>query len=376
MRFVTIAVKNLVRRPGRSLLTAAGLAVAVAAVVSLVGAAESLERSYLGLYETRGADLVVQHRGGAVQISRGINEKFGDKIRALPQAGVVTSGLLDIVSFEDRGLYTVFVEGIPPNDEAVLKRMKVLSGRRLESSDKNCVMLGRVLAANLGKKSGETVEVYARKFPVVGVYETSNVYENGSVVMPLADLQRQIDRPGQVTGFLVQAKPAGDPAAIAALKHAIEALDSNVAAIPCAEFVQSVSQLQVTRAISWVISAMAGLIGALGVLNTMAINVFERRAEIGALRAMGWRKSRVVRLILNESLALAGVGLLVGIPSGIGLLFFMEQWHVTASLVQGNVSLATIGKAAAMAAIMATVGALLPALRSAAIPPVQALRGS
>ena len=153
MRFVTIAVKNLVRRPGRSLLTAAGLAVAVAAVVSLVGAAESLERSYLSLYETRGADLVVQRRGGAVQISRGINESFGEKIRALTQAGVVTGGLLDIVSFEDRGLYTVFVEGIPPDDESVLKRMKVLSGRRLETSDKNCVMLGRVLAANLGKRA-------------------------------------------------------------------------------------------------------------------------------------------------------------------------------------------------------------------------------
>ena len=206
----------------------------------------------------------MQRRGGAVQISRGINESFGEKIRGLTQAGVVTGGLLDIVSFEDRGLYTVFVEGIPPNDESVLKRMKVLSGAGLETSDKNCVMLGRVLAANLGKRAGETVEVYARKFPVVGVFETSNVYENGSVFMRLADLQRQIDRPGQVTGFLVQARPAGDAAAITALKREIEALDSSVAAIPCAEFVQSVSQLQVTRAISWIISTMAGLIGAPG----------------------------------------------------------------------------------------------------------------
>ena len=80
---------------------------------------------------------------------------------------------------------------------------------------------------------------------------------------------------------------------------------------------------------------------------------------------MGWRKSRVVRLILNESLALAGLGLIAGIPCGIGLMFFMGQWHVTSSLVQGGVSLATIGKAALMAAAMAAVGALLPALRSA-----------
>jgi putative ABC transport system permease protein len=179
-----------------------------------------------------------------------------------------------------------------------------------------------------------------------------------------------------VTGFLVQAKPPGDPAAIAKLEREIEALDPTVAAIPCAEFVRTVSQLQVTRAISWVISIMAGLIGALGVLNTMAINVFERRAEIGALRAMGWRKSRVIRLILNESLALAAIGLAVGIPGGMALMLFMGHWHVTASLVQGNVSLATIGEAALMAAVMATLGGFLPAWRSATVPPVKALRGS
>ena len=229
----------------------------------------------------------MQRGGGAVQVSRGMSESFGNRIRALPQAGVVTGGLLDMVSFEDQGLYTVFVEGLPQNDEAVLGRIKVLSGRRLVS-DKDCVMLGRIRAANLGKRAGETVkEIYVRQFPVVGVYETSNVYENGSVFMRLADLQRQIDRPGQVTGFLVQANPPGDAAAIAALQGEIEKLNPSVAAIPCAEFVRSVSQLQVTHTISWVISSMAGLIGALGVLNTMAINVFERWRRNRALRAMG-----------------------------------------------------------------------------------------
>jgi putative ABC transport system permease protein len=376
MRFVTIAVKNLVRRPGRSLLTIAGLAIAIAAVVSLVGAAESLEKSYLALYESRGGDLVVQRRGGMVQVSRGMAESFGDRIRALPQAGNVMGGLLDLVAFEERGLYTVFVEGMRPSDSSVIDRAKLLTGRRLTAGDKDCVMLGRVLAANLGKRAGDMVEIYAHKFQVVGVFETLNVYENGSVLMLLSELQRQMDRPGQVTGFLVQADPPGDTAAIAALQRRIEALDPNVAAIPCAEFVRSVSQLQVTRAMSWIISAMAGLIGALGVLNTMAITVFERQAEIGALRAMGWRRTRVVRLILNESLALAAVALAIGIPCGFGLMFFMGKWHVTSSLIQGGPSARTIGEAVVMAAAMATIGALVPAVRIASVSPVRALRGT
>src|SRR5436853_7611502 len=72
MRMWQIAQKNLWRRPIRSVLTAAALAIAVAAVVALVGVSESLESSFLDLYLQQGADLVVQRRGGAGQLSKGI----------------------------------------------------------------------------------------------------------------------------------------------------------------------------------------------------------------------------------------------------------------------------------------------------------------
>ena len=92
MRRLTIAWKNLRRRPARSLLTITGLAVAVATVVSLVGVAESFESSFLALYTRRGGDLVVQRRGGTVQLSKGIPLTLGDRIRQLPNAGQVIGG--------------------------------------------------------------------------------------------------------------------------------------------------------------------------------------------------------------------------------------------------------------------------------------------
>ncbi len=63
MHFVTFIVKNLLRRPARSLLTIVGLAVAICAVVSLVGVATGFEQSFMEVYTQRGIDLVVQ-RGG------------------------------------------------------------------------------------------------------------------------------------------------------------------------------------------------------------------------------------------------------------------------------------------------------------------------
>ena len=375
MRRVTIAWKNLRRRPARSLLTITGLAVAVATVVSLVGVAESFESSFLALYTRRGGDLVVQRRGGTVQLSKGIPLTLGDRIRQLPNAGQVIGGLMDMVAFEDRDLFMVIVNGWEP-DCPVLDRVQVTAGRRLRAGDKNCIMLGRILAANLGKSVGDVVDVYSQPFRVIGLFESFSVYENGAVFMLLDDLQRQMDRPGQVTGFIVQANPPGDRAATAELARCIESLDSQVAAVPCAEFVSSLNQMRVTRTMSWIIAAIASMIGALGVLNTMAMSVCERRSEIGSLRAMGWRTSRVIQLILSESLLLAAAGAAIGVGIGLGGLVVLSHWHVTSGIVQGDVSYRAIGEALLMAAAMAIVGAAYPAFRIARVPPVESLRGS
>ena len=96
--------------------------------------------------------------------------------------------------------------------------------------------------------------------------------------MLMEELQQQMDRPGQATGFVVQVTPAGDPRVIERVRRDIEALDPAIAATPCAEFVRSLKQMQVARAMSWVAAAIAALIGAIGVLNTMAMSVLKRAA--------------------------------------------------------------------------------------------------
>ena len=64
MYFSTFILKNLLRRPARSMLTIIGLAVAVGAVVSLVGVATGFKDSFLQVYTSRGVDIVVQRRRG------------------------------------------------------------------------------------------------------------------------------------------------------------------------------------------------------------------------------------------------------------------------------------------------------------------------
>ena len=78
-------------------------------------------------------------------------------------------------------------------------------------------------------------------------------------------------------------------------------MGKNIEATPTAEFVNSTPEIQFVHAMAWVTSAVALVIGAVGMLNTMVMSVFERTKEIGILRAIGWGRWRVVRMILMES---------------------------------------------------------------------------
>ena len=167
MNMLALAWKNLRRRPARSALTIVGLGVAVAVVVSLVGLSQSLESSFLALYTRRGADLVVQRRGGTVQLAKGLPLKLADRIEKMPGVQEVIRGLMDMVAFEKQGLFMVIVNGWEA-DCPVLDRVQITAGRRLQKGDRRRVMLGRILAANLGKRPGDSVELYSRRFEVVG----------------------------------------------------------------------------------------------------------------------------------------------------------------------------------------------------------------
>jgi putative ABC transport system permease protein len=268
----------------------------------------------------------------------------------------------------------VLVNGWEP-DCSVLRRVRPIEGRRLGPGDGRAVMLGRILAANLNKHAGDRVQLYGQDFDVVGVFASFSVYENGAVFMLLDELQRQMDRPGEVTGFAITCRDKR-ATAVEAVRREIEALDPGIAATPCAQFVESLTQMRITRTMSWFTSIFAVVIGAFGVMNTMAMSTFERRGEIASLRAMGWRKSRVARLILTESLYLSLVASVLGVALGLVITFLLAHWKKTSGLVSGDVSARAIAEGVGAAVVIALVGAAWPAHRCARLPIADTLRAS
>ena len=107
----------------------------------------------------------------------------------------------------------------------------------------------------------------------------------------------------------------------------------------------------------------------------MAMRVFERRGEIVSLRAMGWRKCRVMQLILNEALCLSALASLFGVAIGMCVIVLLTHRKMTSGLVQGDFSLQAIVEGVVVAVVIALIGAAYPAYRSANQPIADGLRG-
>ncbi|OYV93218.1 MAG: hypothetical protein B7Z73_03735 [Planctomycetia bacterium 21-64-5] len=380
MRFIDLVLKNLLRRKLRSVLTVVGVAIAVATVVTLVGAARSLRQSAAAAYENQGVDLVVVRAGAVQRTSSSLDQRLARRIAALPGVAHVVPALTDVISLGG-GVIGLPVHGWPAGTP-VWNSLKLIEGRRLAAHDRDGVLLGNGLAKNLNKRVGDTVEIELRRFRVVGVYQSANPFESGAAVVLLADLQQLMDRKGQVSEFLVMlaADESDRKDAIEAVKQQVAQLTDDdgdslgLTALATEQYVSQDMEIQLADEMAWGTSFIALVIGCIGVLNTMLMSVMERTQEIGVLRALGWRKSRVIEMVLSESclLSLAGAGLGTGL--GSALVAVLSRFTVARGLIRGNVSAATVLAGFALAVVMGLVAAIYPAYRGANLQPTEALR--
>lgn len=374
MKFTTMTFRNVMRRPLRSGLTLTAVALAVCAVVSLVGIADGFKSTFMDFYEGADIDLLVVRSGSARRLTSTLDESLGDKIADVDGVTEVIPGLADVVSFSDAGLYVVPVSGLVPETQ-VFDAMEPTSGRRLLKSDKRGVMIGVTLAASLGKKVGDDLDVVeGETYKIVGIFDSFNVMQNGSVVVSLHELQRLMGREEEVSGFSIITRDAGDKALLDRIANQVEAMEPEIKVRPTREHVDSLTEIQLAVAMAWLTSSVAIVIGSIGVLNTMFMSIQERTLEIGLLRAIGWTRVRVVSMILLESVLLSAIGALIGIVVAFALVALLTQMPAVNGLIEGKIQTAVILQGVAIALIVGFLGGLLPAFAASKLSPSEALR--
>jgi putative ABC transport system permease protein len=239
-------------------------------------------------------------------------------------------------------------------------------------------MLGEVLAANLNKKPGDTLEIQGSPFTVVAVYRGGSALEAGAVILPLDQMQQLGSLQGKVSTFHVRLRPApAEEAPEAYLQRAqaqIEAALPGLRAVPAAERAGNNQFVRLAHASAWGTSMIALLIGILGIANTMAMSVFERTREIGILRALGWTGHQVIFLIQLEAAVLGLGGGFLGLAVGWCALHLLASLPQTASIVSASFPLLLLAKALGIAILAGLIAGALPAWRAAQLSPVEALR--
>jgi putative ABC transport system permease protein len=227
------------------------------------------------------------------------------------------------------------------------------------------VLIDEDLSKSNGWKVGTVVQA---AFPdgarqplhVVGVYPTGSL---GSVILP-RDLYLAHTGVQSVNAVYVKVR-SGDPAIRTALQQAL-ADYPDLEISDRAEFTkEKVAGLGQMLALITMLLALSIVIAAVGVVNTLALSVFERTREIGLLRAVGTGRRQVHRMIRLESVLITAFGAVLGVGLGVGFGVALQHAFAEQGFGVLVVPATPLGLCAALAVSIGVVAAVWPARRAA-----------
>jgi len=360
--------RSLWRQRGRTALTVFGVSIGLAAIVLLNGITDSFIVQFTKLFAAGDVDLVARQAGVSDTGYSAISERVGKQITALPGVQSVSGLVMGAVMMETGDIPFFIVMGYAPHEQAI-KHFEIVKGRGLSGNRE--LIMGQPAADAFKMDVGDVMRLGEASFRVVGIYETGVSWEEGGGVISIRDAQALLGKPRQVTLYTIKVH---DFKKAEAIRQQIEAYFPDVSVSLSSEFVENMPDMQSLDAMTWAIGFLAMIVGGIGMMNTMVMSVFERTREIGTLRALGWRRRRVLAMVLKESLALSLVGVVSSIVLSVALGALMQQIPMWGSWLQVVFSPGLFVRVLGIAIGLGAVGGLYPAWRAAQLRPVEALR--
>ena len=380
----------------RSMLTALGIAIGIAAVILLTSLGEGIRVYVISEFSQFGTNIVAINPGksetsggnpGAIAGTiRKLTVEDVEVLDRLPQVDAVVPVAFGNarVEFEERGR-RVFVYGVNSDMPRVWK-FGVRQGQFLPPGDMRhgaaVAALGSKLKTELfGEKNalGERVRIGTRPFRVIGVMEPKGQFLNidldDTVFVPVSEAMSLLNRDDLLEIDVLYYNAAETQNVVDAIKRVM--LDRHDGEEDFTITSQE-SMLKTLDRIIGVVTAAVGaiggislVVGAIGILTMMWISVNESTSEIGLLRALGARRGQVMGFFLLQAALLATAGGALGVAAGLGIIEALRL------LVPGlpistppEYVLAALGLSFAVGML----SGILPARRAASLDPIEALR--
>ncbi|MBN1264648.1 MAG: ABC transporter permease [Anaerolineales bacterium] len=367
LSFGGISLQSLWQRGARTLLTLLAVALTVGSIMALQGIVDGAAVMMMDAFGGSGAEILIRQADVADTSMSTIDERISERIAVLPEVESVSGMIMSAVMLPEEGTFFILL-GYAPN-EAAIREVNVVEGQRLTGNHQ--IMIGRSMADSMNKSVGETIELGGSRFRIVGIYSSDAAWEELGGVISLRDAQNFIGKPRKVTILAVNVLA---PETAEALRDRINTDYPEVHAGLSGEFAQQTPDMANANSALSGISVFAILVGGVGVLNTMLMTVLERTREIGVFRALGWKKLKILRMILEEGILLGLIGGLCGVLTAFILTYSMTQIPMFGDALDPVWKAGTFMRAFLVSLCLGLLGGLYPAWRATRLQPVEALR--
>ena len=377
-RFPTllIARRNLTRTRARSLLAMLGIVIGVIAIAALGVFGATLQASITGSLGDIGNQLVVSPAS-----DEGVDhltERDVREIRRVSGDASVVPVRQNVSTIDVRGeRRRVTVYGMESPGEAY----EATDGR-IPDPLRSGALVGADLAEDLdigvgdsitvGDAQGENMETYRVNAILRSQQEFSTIDPGSAVVLPIRDVG------GEGYTQVVVTAESGEAAneTAVAIRESLNDRRDRVSIFELGQIVEQIgSAFQAVNLFLVGIGSISLLVAGVSILNVMLMSAIERREEIGVLRAVGYQRMDVLRIMLSEALLLGAIGGAVGAALAVvGGMLINQALLGDPTAVFTLTNMLYVLAALAFGVVTALVSGLYPAWKAANERPVDALR--
>lgn len=357
---------DLRRHAARTILTAWGIAIAVATIVALLSLSAGIERSASGLIHLGGSEIGLFQDGVGELTASTLPGTLVDRVRAQPGVADATGIVVATGELPSERSFLLF--GVERRG-FVVDRLVFLSGRAPVRADE--AIIGDAAAAQLDLGVGDRLPLRSGALRIVGVYHAGVAFEDQGAAALLPVVQRIVGRPDDTTTIAVSLATGARAAEVG--RRLERTFRGTVAISQPGQVARVDTNTLLIRKAAVVFVALALIIGGIAVTNTMLMAVFERRREFALLLAVGWPRRLVAGLVLREGMLLTAGGALIGLALGaVGGELIVRAFGAS-TLVTPQLTAWTLVRAVLVAVATGMLGSLYPAWLVTRLRPAEAL---